>query len=434
MNDWFMSDASQEPFPVTPLVPPKRALPYELIPRSRLPTPLARILYGGPPAPSREEWTRVSRALWQGDPPMDRVVAWMFDGSPGAAKALFEQALTRGIETVEDPPPPLADFFALVDQPPPWLDRALLDEGAKTAQASGLVSFYVLRDFALMGGYARFNSMNQTLSATGTLAKDAARRLGETGKWLADVAKPNGLDRFGDGFISTIRVRMVHALVRRSVLKRNDWDVETWGLPINQVDMLATYLAFGPMAVIGARLFGVPIGRRESRAVIHLWRYIGWLSGVEEPWLARTERDGLRKLHYARLTHQLPDEKVRLLGTALLNEPLTRRLPRLERFPRLARLVRRYLYHKHLSNAVLLLGPTERRRLGLPLWAVPWYPLLSAPLRFIVHGWYRLRGRTGLEQLRRRGLAQQQRLLASYFGDGEASLIQPTRDHPAHVD
>lgn len=419
--------------PQRPSVLPSRAVPFAIAGKKRLPDFIARMLFGAPLAPSSEEWAEVQGALLEGDPPMDRVVAWMFEGDPGAAKALFEQALTRGIATLEAPPAPLTDFFSHIDSRPPWLDRKLLDQGAEVAQASGLVNFYVLRDIALMGGYAYFNSMNQTLAATGALQKDAGLRLGETGKWLDDVTRQGGLERFGDGLITTVRVRMVHALVRRTLLKRGNWDTRTWGLPINQIDMLATYLAFGPIALLGARMFGIPVRKQDARAAIHMWRYIGWLSGVQERWLANTEGDGLRKLYHTFFTHRLADDKVRSLGVALRDEPLTRRLPTLQRYPALAKLARFYLYHKHISNAALALGPRQRRRLGIPLWAVPWYPVLSAPCRFFVVSSYRLIGGKPLARLKARAAERQRKLLASYFGDREVSIIRPTADHPAHV-
>lgn len=418
---------------VTPREAPKRALPYEVAGRLRLHDHVLKLFFGKPLAPSREEWAHVVDGLWQGDEPMDKVVAWMFADNPGKAKALFEQALTRGIETVDNPPAPLREFFEHIDRAPAWLDRSLLLRGAKVAQASGMVAFYVLRDMALMGGYAYFNSMNQTLAATGALHKDVALRLGETGTWLQDVTKPRGLERFGEGFITTIRVRMVHALVRRALTTKREWDTATWGVPINQIDMLATYLAFGPVSLMGARLFGVPLGSKDAQAAMHMWRYIGWLSGVEERWLVQHETDGLRKLNHAFLTHRLPDEKVKQLGTALLKEPLTRRLPRLERYPWLAWIVRRYLYQKHVSNSALILFPKQRRRLGLPLWAVPWYPVLSAPVRFVVFSWHKLLGSRAFERLTRRNVAKQNRLLASYFVGDEPAIIKPGVDHPAHV-
>lgn len=412
---------------------PARAAPFRIAGLKWLPDFIARPVFGAPLAPSRDEWTRVEAALHQGDEPMDRVVAWMFESGPRQAKAQFEQALLHGIDTVPDAPAPLREFFAHIDTPPPWLDRALLDAGARAAQMSGMVAFYVLRDMALMGGYAYFNSFNQVLAATGALHKDVGLRLGETGKWLMDVTETGGLERFGEGFVTTIRVRMVHALVRRHLAANKDWDTNTWGLPINQVDMLATYLAFGPVTLTGVRLFGVPVTRADSRASMHMWRYIGWLSGMHEEWLAITEGDGLRMLYHTFLTHRLPDEKIRLMGSALRDEPLTRRLPDLEGRPLLTKIARRYNYHKHLSNSALILGPVQRRRLGLPLFTLPWYPAISAPVRFAVLGWYRWRGGETLAKFTARSRAKQRALMASYFGGKEVTIIKPGAEHPAHV-
>lgn len=414
--------------------PPRRALPPRRSRLKWLPDVIARPLFGAPLAPSAEEWRAVESALRHGDEPMDRVVAWMFEAGPRQAKALFEQALTQGISRVENPPAPLRDFFAHIDTPPPWLDRALLDEGARAAQMSGFVSFYVLRDMALMGGYAYFNSFNQVLAATGALHKDVGLRLGETGKWLFDVTETNGLDRFGAGFITTIRVRMVHALVRRHLRTRDDWDDATWGLPINQIDMQATYLAFGPVTLMGVRLFGVPVMPRDSRAAMHMWRYIGWLSGLDERWLALTERDGLRKLYHTFLTHRFPDDKVRLMGSALRDQPLSQPLPEMAGRPLLTRIKRAYLYQKHISNSSLILGPVQRWRLGIPFYAVPWYAALTAPFRFAAITWQRLRGRDSLARYVQTQRDAQRRLLESYFGAREVSIIRPPAGHPAHLD
>ena len=413
--------------------PLQRVAPWRTASRKRLPDVVSRLVFGQPLAPTPAEWEQVQAALLQGDPAMDRVVDWMFETGPRNTKPLFDQALLHGIDTVPDAPAPLRDFFALIDTPPDWLQRERVEEGVKAAHVGGKVGFFVLRDLALMGGYAYFNSMNQTLAGSGSLRKDTALRLGETGKWLNDVTEPQGLDRFGPGFITTIRVRMVHALVRRNLLNKPGWEAEKWGLPINQVDMTATYLAFGPVTLSGSRLFGVPVRRHQSRAFMHLWRYIGWLMGVDEHWLAQTEGDGLRKLYHCFLTHRLPDDKIRLLGEALRNEPLSRYLPDHADSPRLARLLRRYFYLQHISNSSLILGWRQRRQLGMPLLALPWYPAISAPFRFLLLSWYQLRGGRALEAYSQRTRASQQRLLGTYFGEREQDIIRPGQDHPAHL-
>ncbi len=398
-----------------------------------LPPMLARRVFGAPLAPTRDEWREVEAGLWRGDAAMDELVAWMFEDRPGKRKAQFEQALARGIASVASAPEALRRFFAIVDRDPPWLDRALLTTGIRASRLAGDAGFYVLRDLALMGGYSYFNSMNHTLALAGALTKDTALRIGETGKWLADVTEEGGLARFGIGFISTLRVRLIHGLIRRHVAALPEWQAERWGVPINQIDMLATYLAFGPVSLAGVRLFGVPVGRKDAAAAMHLWRYVGHLSGVDDRFLATSEGDGLRKLYHAFLTHRRPDDTARRLGEALKNEPLSRYVPGYDDRPRLASWKRRVAYHRHLSNSSLILGPIRRRQLGLPIFVVPWYPLLSAPIRFAAVSYHRARGGAVLERYLAHNRLRQRALLGGYFANREHDLLRPDAAHPAYV-
>lgn len=408
------------------VIAPTRAVSWRWARINWLPRFIARRLFGQPLAPTAAEWTTLTQALSQGDPAMDAVIDWIYrQPKPGTAKKDFDQALTQGIHTLTNPAAELVTFFQHLEQPPAWLEPARLDRGARACHLAGRVSFLVLRDMALMGGYAYFNSMNHTLDVSGALSQKTARRLGETGKWLNDVTALGGMNRFGNGFITTIQVRLIHALVRRHLLQQPDFDTAVWGLPINQIDMLATYLAFGPVSLMGYRLLGIPLKKQEADDQMHLWRYIGWLMGLDEQWLAKTEGDGLRKLYHAFLTHRLPDNKIRVLGRALMEEPLNN--------PANSGWRRWYLYHLHLSNSALILGPAQRKQLGLPWYAVPWYPLLSAPLRFIQVSWHRLKGNEGWERFMDDKRNEQSRLLENYFPDEKPKIIEPDAQHPAHV-
>jgi hypothetical protein len=79
-----------------------------------------------------------------------------------------------------------------------------------------------------------------------------------------------------------LQVRILHAKVRHALRKRKDWKVEEWGVPINAEDMAATLLAFSTNAMLGVEfLLGFPLSRREREDFLALWRYIGWLLGVD---------------------------------------------------------------------------------------------------------------------------------------------------------
>ena len=409
--------------------PPRRIRPFEGT-QLRV-NPLLRRMMGRDPCPTREEYDRYVEALWEGDPPMDALLAWLEEVGPRRGRALFEQALAQGIDAVPDAPEPLRAFFEVVDREPTWLDREQLDAAARFLHGTGLVGPYVLRDFALMGGYL-LSGFNHALILTGALHKGAAQRIAETGKWWVDCTERGGLERFGPGFATTLRVRLVHAMVRRNLPLRAEWDNTQWGLPVNQTDMLATYLAFGPIMLVGMRAMGIPVTRAESRAVMHLWKYAGWLMGVDERWLVDEEREGLVRLFQTFLTQSPPDWTSEALGRALAEEPLERRYPLGDALPAAQELVRRLRYHQHLSNSSLFLTPKQMKKLGLPEGVRPWFPLAMLVPNFVRYGTQRLHPalRRRQERLGRRAQLHE---LRAMFGGREQDIIRPEAHHPAHL-
>lgn len=408
---------------------PRRALAYSS--REVRPPNWMRFLLGRDPAPSQAEWAEMVAALTQGDAPMDELVQWMFAQDPRAARAMFNQALEHGIHTVPNAPAPLVAFFREIDRVPAWVDWELIEEGVRFSHRIGLAGAYVLRDLALMGGYL-LSGFNRALVLTGALNKGASQRIAETGKWWMDCTESGGLRRFGPGFKSTIHVRMVHAMVRRHLPQRAEWDNAEYGLPVNQIDMVATYLAFGPIMLVGLRAIGIPVTRRESRAVMHLWKYAAWLMGVEEKWLVDDERKGLVRLYHTFVTQSPPDWTSKELGQALAREPLERTIHALRDYPFLHELRLKAQYHMHLSTSSLFLNKKQRRQLGLPENIYPWFPLLSAAPRFALYSGMKLlpASRRRLEKI---GRALQVQALGSMFGDKEHSIIKPGEQHPAHV-
>ncbi|WP_043112715.1 oxygenase MpaB family protein [Solimonas flava] len=379
----------------------------------RIARPLRRLI-DGDPEPTPAQWQALGASWTQGDAPMDRLLAWMVSEGLARSRPLFDAAAARGIDALPDAPVPLREFFRQVEATPDWVDAAQRDEGARVSGIAGLTGLDVLRDLGLLAGY-QASAINRTLLLTGALEKGAQRRVAETTQWWIACTRPGGMARGAPGYVATLQVRLIHALVRRRVAARPDWDADQYGLPINQGDLQATYLAFSVIYLFGQRLLGVPLRRREGAAVMHLWRYIGWLMGVETRWLCDTEQQGRVALYQNLLAQAPPDESSRLLGRALRDEPLQRH------YANFAALRGRWNRAKHLSIARSFIGARGMRALGLPEGVWPWYPLLSAPPRLLAHlGWRAWPG--GRERLIRRGLAAQQDYLRVLFGRERPAL------------
>lgn len=265
-------------------------------------------------AAQRESFRRFAQL---GDPLADAVVAMIQRLPTGEGRRLFETAVERGIDAIEDPPEELVAFFAQVDDRPYWLDDAKLELAFRVTMRTGLWGIALaLPGLALTGGYLA-SKADKPLVGTGDLRRMAPRRLNETATWFIDVTSPGGLARFAPGFTGTLRVRLMHAIVRAAMCRRDDWDFENWDHPVNQAQMAGTVMLFSLANLVGCQAMGIRFSARERDAVFHLWRYIGLLMGVDPELVPADEADTWRLFWLQADTEFLPDDDSVRLAQAL---------------------------------------------------------------------------------------------------------------------
>lgn len=254
------------------------------------------------------------RALLRSDGPADEVVKAFRALAPGQGWRQLGQALDGTFEGVH---PAIAAFVREASVTPPWVDRQTVDTAGATLLRAGPLGGLVLGLYSLPYGYASPGG-NKPLAFSGRLKEQAPRRLMETARFVHAVALPGGMRVGGDGFRTTLKVRLMHAQVRRLLWDSGRWDEARWGVPINQHDLVATALLFSVVVLDGLRKLGLQIGRDEAEGYVHLWRYVGWLMGAEEGLLPASEADGLRVGELMQLTQGEPDEDSRALTQALM--------------------------------------------------------------------------------------------------------------------
>lgn len=326
------------------------------------PGPAERARYG-------QALDRLPPLFDRGDPLADAVMADFATRPRGEGFALVERALATGIDSVPEAPPSLRALFAAVDAVPAWVDRARLDRGGNIVLRAGPAAGIVLGLKSLISGYAS-PAGNKPLVLSGRLQEQAPRRLAETSRFVQAVSRPGGLDRHGDGFAITLKVRLMHAQVRRLILASGRWQPQLWGAPLNQHDMLATALLFSVAMIDGLRLLGYGISEAEAEDVVHLWRYAGLLMGVEPDLLPKSFTEGLGLAHMIADTQGAPDDDARALVAALIDARVGEPVGAAARAAAAAR--RGVL----LSVCRLLLGDDLADALAIPRTA--WTPVLSA--------------------------------------------------------
>ena len=276
---------------------------------------LFRLIYGTDPHPTAGQMAEIRHQMLAGDPLADAVVAMYGELPKGKGRQLLDQALEQGIDTIDNPPEALRNLFDQVDPEPIWLDHDKLNLGCDVSHRVGIAGELVLRNLSLMGGYTGAAAA-KPLVFTAQLDQRTSRRLIETSKFWIDVTTRGGLSRQGDGFKSAVRVRLMHAQVRAMLRQSDKWDM-AWGEPLNQWVSMATILEFSSIFLSGLRAIGYLFTKKEREAVIHLWRYVGYLMGVDERLLPANEADSMHALYHVIATICEPDEDTRKLGQAL---------------------------------------------------------------------------------------------------------------------
>jgi hypothetical protein len=171
-----------------------------------------------------------------------------------------------------------------------------LGPGRTLALRHAPLTFLILVTGSLVESFASWRGA-QVLSATGRLERDTYPRIIETAELLVELLQPGSLHPGGRAHEKILRVRLLHAAVRRFVRERG-FDEATLGAPVNQLDMVHTQLMFSHALLRGLDQLGASMRPDEEEAFASLWRAVGLLMGVD-PELCPDSRAQERALYDA---------------------------------------------------------------------------------------------------------------------------------------
>ncbi|OJT20668.1 hypothetical protein BO221_30545 [Archangium sp. Cb G35] len=261
----------------------------------------------------------MARMLAVGDPLADAVIAEL-DSLGQAGRQLLNAGLTDGLDSLKDPPPAIAALLRQLETVPEWVDREALVQGDVVSQSiPPLWSNLAFSAGSLVHTYSS-PAIARLLVQTGQLSTMARRRLLETGIWRIQSILPGGLVRGAPGYVQTVQVRLLHARMRATALKRG-WEHERWGVPINQTDVARTWLDFTIVPFRALAQVGLAITEEQQESLYRHWWYVGHLLGLDEgfflPLHNHDEAEALLELVDSTTTPL--DENTRILTMALLD-------------------------------------------------------------------------------------------------------------------
>ena len=293
---------------------------------------------------------------WEGDRLMDDV-ATMFRRLPvRSGRQLFEQALENGIGSLANPPDELAALHRQLDRVPEWIDLKQVDRGAivaanisKAGKAAGIL-LNTIQTF--QGG-----QIGDAVGTTGRLLRGPLLRARESASFWVALPKPGGLGRFGEGFKTAVRVRLIHSQVRNMLMEK--WGLE-WvsrnGIPIPNSSIAAGIPTFGIVNVLYDSCFGRKHSRQDLEDIHAYWAYIGYILGADEDLLPRTPEDGMKILNFALSTMPSPSPYANELNR--ISDVLFEAAMSSIRFPLIDAKVKKYL-HEALNGFYFYVGGSK---------------------------------------------------------------------------
>ncbi|WP_420752263.1 DUF2236 domain-containing protein [Rhodococcus sp. O3] len=235
--------------------------------------------------------------FWQRDEHMIGVVEAFERLGPEQGRALFEQALTQGIDTLENPPHEFVELFGHLDQLPAQFDLVAAERGRMLAMSATWTATSIIKGWALYET-AMTGDISAATGATGRFVDDGPRRFLETARIFAEFRLPEIFDRHSEAFQDVVRVRLMHALASRGLRRKWGDDVFLkFGEPIPATSLLG----FGSGMLLGRLVdhaFGRKLTRQQLEDLAEYSSYSGRLWGAPELLHSENGVELIKSLNY----------------------------------------------------------------------------------------------------------------------------------------
>ena len=252
-----------------------------------------------------------------GDPQLDPVM----DELSGLPPHDLHRFIGAGIEQQSDlcdAPAALRRFFAEAVEPPSWLDYEAHRPALRAFHANSTNVLIAFVAGVLIEGFSTM--IAKSFAATGRVLtpSSARRRLMQNNRHLLEVFFPGGLERNGDGWKLSMRLRFVHARVRYLLANSPVWDTAHLGTPISAAHMAFAISVFSARLLHHAALVGAVFDSDEQASVMDVWRYAGHVMGVPETALFLDREHAERIFAIGRLCEPQPDADSADMANALI--------------------------------------------------------------------------------------------------------------------
>ena len=209
---------------------------------------------------------------------------------------------------------------SFVDAPQPdpdWLDRDAFGPGIRAFQRHSVLVLSAFVTGVLIDGFSTL--ISKSFVQTGRIFDNGVWRLKRNNRHQMEIFFPGGLERYGEGWKLSVRIRFVHAQVRRLLGKTEEWEHDAWGVPISAAHLGYSVACFAARTVKHTEALGARYSTEERAGFHEVWRYAGYLMGIPESILFTDEDHALHLYRIGSICEPPPTQEAILMTNALIN-------------------------------------------------------------------------------------------------------------------
>lgn len=252
-----------------------------------------------------------------GDPLAEAAVEAM----AGMPQERIHRLITAGMDEDEagfrDAPAELRRLLEASAEVPDWFDSRAVYPGCRAFHTDSDLYVEALVGSSIVRGFTTL--ISKSFFTTGRLTDHGVRRLRQNIRQLIEIMMPGGLERYGEGWKLSVRIRLIHAQVRGFLRRSDDWDEAEFGVPIHVGHVGLAAANFSARVLEAAMRLGAEPTPEEREAFVQIWRYSGYLMGVPETILFRSEAEALELCRVAFACEPRPEIESLVMGNALVN-------------------------------------------------------------------------------------------------------------------
>ena len=253
-----------------------------------------------------------------GDPVMDAIVEELSSLPQSQVDRFLRAGMNEDGDGMRNAPKLLRDFF--VDAPPPepdWLDHSAFGPGIRAFQRNSITVLPAFVTGVLIDGFSTL--ISKSFVQTGRIFDNGVWRLKQNNRHQLEIFWPGGLERQGDGWKLSVRIRFVHAQVRRLLAQTDEWEHDAWGVPLSAAHLGYAIACFATRTVRHSESLGARYSTDERAGFHAVWRYAGYLMGIPETILFTDESHAQHVYRIGTLCEPPPTAEAIIMANALIN-------------------------------------------------------------------------------------------------------------------